>query len=333
MPRPKMPRSNKPAEADTRDSQTPEVTAFNYPWPDPHTAPVEDQTDLVMPYIPVPWRPFAVRADSLVIDVEDNVKLHGDKDLAAQQASLKDWGFTRQIIVRRENRQVIIGNGSVLAAMRNGWTYVPVDFRDLTAEQARLLGAADNMTGTLADWNDDNVRKLLADLPDLNATLNGLFDTETGRSGSLHMNVDSLCREVLAGLEQVGADPGPDQVAPANSGVTEYAEGDSCPDCGQPMEFDKGQPASIDGPEQKPAVGCWDCGLQYPVDWTRQNEINAKHADDARKAARPTTQTVLLTHRFIVTCPDESTQVKLMAELIERGYECRVSTVRAKGTT
>lgn len=303
---------------------------------DQFAAPLEDQTDDVMPYIPVPWRPFAVRADSLVIDVADNVKLHGDKDLAAQQASLKDWGFTRQIIVRRENRQVIIGNGSVLAAMRNGWTYVPVDFRNLTAEQARLLGAADNMTGTLADWNDDNVRRLLEDLPDLNATLSGLFDTETGMSCGLNMDVDALCRDVLSGLEPVEATRGETaNAAPSENAsvAAQYASGDPCPDCGEEMEFDKGQPASAHTPEQKPAVGCWACGLQYPVDWERQNAINAKQADAARRSARPETQLVTLTHRFIVTCPDESSQVTLMSELIERGYDCRISTVKAKGTT
>lgn len=141
-------------------------------------------------YIPEAWRPFAVRADSLVIDVDDNVKLHADKDLAAQQESLKSWGFTRLVIVRRENRQVVIGNGSVLAAIRNGWEYVPVDFRDLTATQARALGAADNMLGTIADWNEVALQKLLADLPTL----------DEAELANLTLDVGALCDDVLQRL-------------------------------------------------------------------------------------------------------------------------------------
>ena len=219
---------------------------------DPFAAP----QDADLSYIPEAWRPFAVRADSLVIDVEENVKLHTDKDLQVQQASLKDWQFTRMIIVRRENRQVIIGNGSVLAAMRNGWEYVPVDFRDLTAEQARLLGAADNMTGTVADWNDQAVTRLLADMPTLGDALSGLS-----------LDLGDLCSNVLDRLivqEETEATPA--------------------------------EPQATVLPEADPS--------KPPVD-------------------------VQLSRRVIVVCPNEGSQIALISELMNRGFECRVSTVRA----
>ena len=219
---------------------------------DPFAAP----PDADLSYNPQAWRPFAVRADSLVIDVEENVKLHTDKDLQVQQASLKDWQFTRMIIVRSENRQVIIGNGSVLAAMRNGWEYVPVDFRDLTAEQARLLGAADNMTGTVADWNDQAVTRLLADMPTLGDALSGLS-----------LDLGDLCSNVLDRLivqEETEATPA------------------------EPIE----EPVSV-STEPKPPIS------------------------------------VKLSHRVLVICPDEATQIAFMSKTMNEGLECRVSTVRA----
>lgn len=231
------------------------------PSADPFAAP----PDADLPYIPAAWRSFAVRADSLVIDVEENVKLHSDKDLEAQQASLKDWQFTRMIIVRRANRQVIIGNGSVLAAMRNGWEYVPVDWRDLTEDQARALGAMDNMLGTLADWNEQAIERLLSDLPALELP-------------ELSLDLGTLGSDLLSRLEVIEE--------PSTTESTEVAE---------------------EQPEAKP---------EEPA----QGSVAATLKPTAR---------VVLSHRILVICPNEATQIELMSELMNRGLDCRVSTIKA----
>lgn len=223
---------------------------------DPFAAP----PDADLPYIPAAWRPFAVRADSLVIDVEENVKLHSDKDLTAQQASLKDWQFTRMIIVRRANRQVIIGNGSVLAAMRNGWEYVPVDFRDLTEDQARTLGAADNMIGTLADWNEQAIERLLEEMPALELP-------------ELSLDLGALGGELLGRLEVIEAEVAEEQ------------------------------------PEAKPE---------------KPEIVPGSVAATLKPVAK-----VVLSHRILVICPNEATQIELMSELMNRGLDCRVSTIKA----
>jgi hypothetical protein len=228
---------------------------------DPFAAPA----DAEMPYIPAAWRPFAVRADSLVIDVDDNVKLHGDKDLSAQQASLKDWQFTRMIIVRRANRQVIIGNGSVLAAMRNGWEYVPVDWRDLTEDQARALGATDNMVGTLADWNEQAIERLLGELPALELP-------------ELSLDLGALSGDLLGRLEVIEE--------PSTTEGTESTE----------------EQPEVKEPEQA------------------QGSVAA--------TLKPTAK-VVLSHRILVICPNEATQIELMSELMNRGLDCRVSTIKA----
>jgi len=186
--------------------------------PDPFAAPADQD----LPYIPATFRAMAVRADSLLIDVTDNVKLHGDKDLPALQESLRTWGFTRVVIARSATRQVIIGNGSVLAAIRNGWDYVPVDFRDLTEDQARALGAADNMLGTLADWNEEAVERLLAELPALELP-------------DLTLNLEALTSDVLTRLDLIVPDATstPEQTTPLSTteATTEAAaEATSKPD-------------------------------------------------------------------------------------------------------
>lgn len=227
---------------------------------DPFAAP----PDADLPYIPAAWRSFAVRADSLVIDVEENVKLHSDKDLEAQQASLKDWQFTRMIIVRRANRQVIIGNGSVLAAMRNGWEYVPVDWRDLTEDQARALGAMDNMLGTLADWNEQAIERLLSDLPALELP-------------ELSLDLGTLSGDLLSRLEVIEE--------PSTTESTEVAE--------------------------------------------EQPEAKVEPAQGSVAATLKPTAKVVLSHRILVICPNEATQIELMSELMNRGLDCRVSTIKA----
>lgn len=228
--------------------------------------PFASPADLDLPYIPPAWRPFAVRADSLVIDAEENVKLHSDKDLTAQQASLKDWQFTRMIIVRRANRQVIIGNGSVLAAMRNGWEYVPVDFRDLTEDQARALGAADNMIGTLADWNEQAIERLLEEMPALELP-------------ELSLDLGALGGELLGRLEVIEE--------PSTTKSTEVAEE---------------QQAKPEEPEVVPG--------------------------SVAATLKPVAK-VVLSHRILVICPNEATQIELMSELMNRGLDCRVSTIKA----
>jgi hypothetical protein len=125
-----------------------------------------------LPYIPEALRALAVRADSLLMDPL-NVKDHGDIDLPAHQASLTKFGIRRAVVVRRENRQIEAGNGTVLAALRNNWEYVPVLFVDDDHSLARAFALADNAVGTLAGWNEINLQKIaddaaaLFDEPDL----------------------------------------------------------------------------------------------------------------------------------------------------------------------
>lgn len=113
-------------------------------------------------YIPEQLRQFAVRIDSLVFD-QANVKDHGERDLPTHQKSLEEFGIRRLLVVRRENRQILAGNGTAMASQRNGWEYVPVVFVDDDAKRGKAFALADNAIGALADWDEEQLKLLTAD--------------------------------------------------------------------------------------------------------------------------------------------------------------------------
>lgn len=197
-------------------------------------------------YIAEGLRHLAVRIDSLGMDPM-NVKDHGELDLPTHQASLREFGIRRAVVVRRENRQIEAGNGTVLASLRNGWQYVPVLWVDDDQKRARAFALADNAVSTLAAWNEENLETLLAESPDLfsEADLQGM--------------ADQVMRELHVLEETSAAEPAADV-------------------------------------EQGPA----------------------KESD----------MTVSLSRRVIVVCDTEPKQIELLKELSDRGFECRLSTVR-----
>jgi hypothetical protein len=207
-------------------------------------------------YIPAQLRPFAVRADSLVLDPA-NVKDHGERDLESHQASLRDFGIRRMVVVRRDDRLIEAGNGTVQAALRNGWEYVPVLFCDDDVTKAKAFALADNAVATLAEWDDENLKVLMQSLNEWTGELN------------LNDLVDSVLQDLdLPELADLAA---PDEETSNDAPVTPVATG-------------------------------------------RQ----VKASD------------IQIVRRFVVTCPDEKTQLELMAELENRGLECELSNRRVR---
>jgi len=140
------------------------------PEPAAASAPAQD-----LDYIPEPLRPFATLISTLKLDPE-NVKDHGETDLPTHQASLREFGIRRMVVVRRENRQVEAGNGTCMAAQRNGWLYVPVLFVDDDVDRAKAFALADNAISTLAEWDEDRLKDLMSDTDGLLAGWTGEVD-------------------------------------------------------------------------------------------------------------------------------------------------------------
>jgi len=104
-----------------------------------------------------------VPLDSLVLDPA-NARLHGGTNLDAIQASLRRFGQAEPLVVRREDRLVIAGNGRLAAMKALGWTGCDVVLLDVGQLDATALAIALNRTAELASWDDAVLGKLLTHL-------------------------------------------------------------------------------------------------------------------------------------------------------------------------
>ena len=105
---------------------------------------------------------------------EDNPRLN-DSAVEKVRESIKRFGFAAPIIARQADGMVIAGHTRLRAAMELGLDRVPVRWMDLDPADARMLALADNKLGEVAEWDDDLLEKVFADLaedPDLD--LSGL---------------------------------------------------------------------------------------------------------------------------------------------------------------
>lgn len=91
--------------------------------------------------------------------------------------SIKRFGFASPIIARKEDNTIIAGHTRWQAAKSLGLDKVPVRFMDLDPADAKLLAIADNKLGEYADWDNDLLAEVLADLSEFGADI-----SETGFS-------------------------------------------------------------------------------------------------------------------------------------------------------
>jgi len=148
-----------------------------------------------------------------------NARRHPDRNLAVLEASLREVGAARSIVVD-EAGVVLAGNATVEAASRMGLSRVRVVDVDgtelvavrrtgLTGEQKRRLALLDNRTAELAEWDAGVLAALAAD-----TNLSGLWD-------------DDELAEIIAHASPPEIDfPAYDETAA--DGVA-YA---TCPECG-----------------------------------------------------------------------------------------------------
>lgn len=104
-----------------------------------------------------------VRLDSIHLD-PSNARHHPQENLEAIVASLKRFGQAEPLVIQKKTGRIVAGNGRCEAMKRLGWTecdIVELDVDDLTATS---LGIALNRTGELAEWNEETLGQLLAEL-------------------------------------------------------------------------------------------------------------------------------------------------------------------------
>jgi len=98
-------------------------------------------------------------------------------DVEAIKRSLGRFGLRYPIVVRGD--VVIAGNHRLQAAIELGWTEIAtVDAGDLTDEEAKAFAVADNRTSDLADFDDEALAAMLAELSDADLQLAAGYDAD-----------------------------------------------------------------------------------------------------------------------------------------------------------
>jgi DNA modification methylase len=117
--------------------------------------------------------------------------------------SIKRFGFGAPVLARAADKQVIAGHTRLLAAKKLGLTHVPVRLLDLDPADAQLLALADNKLGEIAEWDDEMLGRVLAELKAEGA--------ELAASGFDDKEIDRLLAELNAGdLADVVEQPTPE---------------------------------------------------------------------------------------------------------------------------
>lgn len=162
---------------------------------------------------PSPAQRVAPALHPLLVDIDQlhpdpaNVRLHGDRNLAAITASLARFGQQKPIVVQHQGMIVRAGNGTLLAARKLGWTQIAANVVDMTDTEATAYAIADNRTAELAEWHTED---LLAQLEALRSDDEALF-AATGFDGD---ELDQLMAQLAedgpgAELDDEGPEPPP----------------------------------------------------------------------------------------------------------------------------
>ena len=142
---------------------------------------------------------------------DNNAKRHTREQLAAVEASIREFGFRNPIIAWHNEdgvAEIVAGHARAAAAKAIGMPEVPVVFADdLTDAQRRALTLVDNQTTMMTGWDDD----MLAYELDVLAQ-----DFDMGELGFAEVGDDAT-------------DAIPDEDEPRRKQVT-------CPHCGETFE-------------------------------------------------------------------------------------------------
>lgn len=135
--------------------------------------------------------PFVVPVAHLKLDPA-NARRHDDVNLAAIRASLRSFGQQKPIIADSSG-VVRVGNGTLTAAIAEGWTLIACIVSNLTGDALRAFAVADNRTAELAVW----------DLVELTSTMESLAASgfDAACTGFLPGELDALRTADYAALE------------------------------------------------------------------------------------------------------------------------------------
>lgn len=203
----------------------------------------------------------------------DNPRKNDGRPVEAVMDSIKRFGFAAPIIARQEDGMVIAGHTRLKAAIKLGLDRVPVRYLDLDPADSRLLALADNKLGELAEWDDEALARIVADIDGAELALAGFTEDD------LAALIDSEPEpDFGAALEPEGAhdDELPEEVEPITKPGDVVELGPHILHCGDCIEVMQGMAEnSIDAICCDPPYGlgfmgkAWDA-LPPGLDWARE---------------------------------------------------------------
>lgn len=108
---------------------------------------------------------------------ENNARKHGEEDVGAIAASIREFGFDDPIGIWHDT--IVEGHGRLLAAKQLGMTEVPVIRLDhLTDEQRRAYALAHNKTAELSEWDFVAVDDELQNITEIDMSEFGFVDAD-----------------------------------------------------------------------------------------------------------------------------------------------------------
>lgn len=109
----------------------------------------------------------------------NNARNHPDENLNALEASLKEFGQRKPIVVDSDG-VVIAGNATLMAAKKLGWTTIEVvDIPESwSAQKITAFALADNRVAELAQWDAQELLSQLESLDEFDMSLFGLEKPE-----------------------------------------------------------------------------------------------------------------------------------------------------------
>lgn len=106
---------------------------------------------------------------------EKNAKDHGDDDVNAIRASIRQFGFDDPIGIWSDQNIIVEGHGRQLAAIAEGLETVPcIRLDHLSDAQRKAYALAHNKTAELSEWNDGLLKAELENIPTIDMTELGI---------------------------------------------------------------------------------------------------------------------------------------------------------------
>lgn len=142
-----------------------------------------------------------------------NAKRH---DLPEIVASLEANGQYKPIIAQRSTGHVLVGNGTLDAAIELGWSHIAVQYVDVDDDRARRINLVDNRLGELGGMDEEALLILLGAQA---ATVEGLRGS--GFDNDYLADLEVLLRE--RGTGDAGDGPGMRSTPPIGDYAGRYA--------------------------------------------------------------------------------------------------------------